>query len=540
MKNEETLDEEYKKSVPKEYRKKYGQFLTPQNVANFMVKWGLDNGAKEILDPSVGTGIFFSEMLKSKRRIQSFLGIDIDTSILKVAEIRRKLLGREFKESNKVELLVQDFFNLEDDMKFDFIICNPPYMKFHSYDNKNLVSRIEQKIGAKLSKLTNLYTLFFINSLPFLKDNGVMAFITPAEFLYTNYGRELKRFLMNNFAIDAIILSDFERPVFNGVLTSATVTLLRKGTVSNEHKVKFIKVKNWNSHKEIFDAVYNSKISNGIFLNEINQKKLNPEDKWLSFFEEASSTLSSELNSNLIPLKNITKVKRGIATGFNKFFTLSEKEVWQREIEKKFLQPVLSNAKHCRGYNLSKEEFEELVKKDEKVFLLYCFENPDEHLRKYIAYGEKIGVNKRYLTSKRSPWFSMERRKPAKILATVFSRDKMRFILNEADVLNLASFHGVYPTFNEPNKIKALLAYLNSNEAKKIMALQKRTYGGGLDKFEPRDLENIYVLNINKINPSAISELSSLFDDLCSSKTKTEEDEVKLKIDASIKEILQN
>lgn len=190
-----------------------------------------------------------------------------------------------------------------------------------------------------------------------------------------------------------------------------------------------------------------------------------------------------------------------------------------------------------------KKDFENLVNNKEKVFLLYVFSKPSENLKKYIKYGEELKVNKRYLAFNRDPWFSMEKRKPAPILATVFSRNNMRFIYNKAHVLNLASFHGIYPDFKDKNKIKALLAYLNSNEAKKIMFSEKRTYGGGLDKFEPRDLEEIMVIDVNNLDKITIKKLSNLFDKLCKANRKNNielEQKIKNQIDNIIKTIVNS
>ena len=66
------------------------------------------------------------------------------------------------------------------------------------------------------------------------------------------------------------------------------------------------------------------------------------------------------------------------------------------------------------------------------------------------------------------------------ILATVFSRTRMRFALNKTDCLHLTAFHGVYPEFQSEVMRKALLAYLNSNLGKDIQVIKRREYGGGL------------------------------------------------------------
>lgn len=531
--NPDLFDLIYEELIPKVFRKKYGQFITPDIVAKFMVKWGCDNGAEKILDPSIGTGIFLSELIKQNKQMKYFLGMDIDSLMLNISYVRMKIIGKK----NKTELLNHNFLEFHSkNEKFDFIVCNPPYMKFHNYDRNKSVRHIESEFNLKLSKLTNIYSLFFINTLSILKEGGAVAFITPTEFLYTGYGKELKKFLLDNFTIDAIILSDLNKTIFNDALTSATVTLLRKKPVEKNHKVKFIKVMNWDSNEDIFKAIYNSKSSNDIFIKEILQRDLDPLKKWLILFDN----YSIGNNNGLIQLKDIADVKRGIATGHNIFFTLNCNDIEKWGIENEFIRPVVSKAKNCSNYILSEEDFDKLKENNEKVFLLYCFTTPSANLRKYIDYGKNTEVNKRYLTSKREPWYSMEKRTPAPILATVFSRGRMRFVFNKTEALNLASFHGLYPKFKDENKIKALLAYLNSNECKNKMLIQKRTYGGGLDKFEPNDLENILVLDITKLNEDSINHLSKMFDKLCLSKTREEEEDIKINIDNEVKQIIKN
>jgi len=529
--NPDYIDEIYERIVPKKYRKLHGQFFTPSIVADFMVECGLRAKCKSVLDPSVGTGIFISKILKKSNEIENISCIDIDKIMLNITNFR-------IQHNEKVNLINTDFLEFEENKKFDFIICNPPYMKFHYFDRNKNVDFIEKKYNLKISKLVNIYSLFFIHSSSFLKENGTMVFITPGEFLYTGYGKMLKTFLLNNFTIEAFVLVNLDKTIFNDALTSAVITILKKTHPVETHKVKFIEVSEWNNNKEIFDAL-NSKESQNISFNCILQKSLNPDKKWLIHFGKKKA-----INiQNLIKLKEIDEVKRGIATGHNEFFTLTDSEVKKFGIDNTFLKPVISKAMQCKNYDFSKDDFEKLKITNGKMFLLYCFSQPSENLRKYIEYGKSLNVNKRYLASKRNPWFSMEKRDPAPILATVFSRDNMRFIYNDAGVLNLASFHGIYPKFKDKVKIKALLAYLNSNEAKNIMFLEKRIYGGGLDKFEPKDLEEIMVIDINNLDKKIIKKLSKFFDALCIASRNNNikgENQIKTKIDKIIKNIIDS
>ncbi len=522
LRHPDLFDSVYEKSVPKNFRKKTGQFLTPQKIAEFMVRLGMCHNPKRILDPAIGTGIFLSEILKSKEKSADFYGLDIDPLMLNITYIRGKIIDRK---SNQT-LIKQNYLTFSSKEKFDFVVCNPPYMKFHYYD-RNLISKIERESGRQLSKLTNIYSLFFIHTGELLKEDGILVFITPSEFLYTGYGQELKTFFLDGFTIEAIILADLDTVVFNDALTSAAITILRKKRPDNTHRVKLISVKGWHENDGVYNAFYNLIASNDVTIREVVQSELNPSKKWLSLF-------NGDVAGNykgLVPLKKIARVKRGIATGHNEFFTLTSSEVEKWGINPYFLRFAVSKAKHCPNYSFSAKDLEKLRLANERVYLLYCFDAPDENLKAYIDYGKKLNVHKRFLTSKRSPWYSMEKREMAPVLATVFSRERMRFILNDADVLNLASFHGIYPAFRDRKQVKAFLAYLNSHFCSNQMTLQKRTYGGGLDKFEPRDLMEILVLDVTSLNENIVHELADLFDKLCLTKTESEEREVKIKID---------
>jgi adenine-specific DNA-methyltransferase len=536
----EVIDALYENLVNQSYRKKYGQFLTPSYVAGLMSNWGVEKGFTSVLDPAVGSGIFLSKVAKRIKDAPNIelCGVDIDPLLLNACALRLTLEG---VPKQKITLILDDFLKLNFLWKkFDFIICNPPYLDFHDYDRTTAVKTIEHRFGLKLSRLTNIYALFFIQATSFLKNGGGMAFITPSEFLYTGYGEKLKAFLLKNYTIDAFLLIDFSKTVFSDALTTAVITFLRKVAPTPHHKVKFIRVWNWpNDNRILLDAV-NKGVKNELYyqLCEVPQLSLDPSEKWLVYFEKNNY---ERILAKLVPLKHIASIDRGIATGCNDYFTLNLSEIEKWGIEKRFLTPVIGKASHCTSYIFTLEDFERLKKQGEKVFLLYCFEKPSANLEKYIRYGESIGVHKRYLTRHRNPWYSMERREPAPILALVFSREKMRFVLNDAGVLNLTAFHCIYPKFSDKEMIKALLAYLNSNLCANIQAIKRREYGGGLHKFEPRDLEMLPVLDITKLKREEIERLASLFDKLCQTARMNPENEfqVKNEIDTELNKILQ-
>ncbi|MEM1823535.1 MAG: N-6 DNA methylase, partial [Candidatus Hadarchaeales archaeon] len=63
--------------------KVFGQFMTPPEVANFIVDFAvisLDRRPKLAIDPACGDGVFLKALIKKK--INRIVGIDIDESII--------------------------------------------------------------------------------------------------------------------------------------------------------------------------------------------------------------------------------------------------------------------------------------------------------------------------------------------------------------------------------------------------------------------------------------------------------------------------
>ena len=506
-------------------RRKLGQFFTPPDIAEFMVKFGVDGNTKTVLDPACGLGVFLKKVAGAADGIKAY-GIDVDVNMVNACHINLAIPGIS---SRRVELRRSDY--LRDELpgmpKVDFLVCNPPYLNFHDFD-REMVSVIEAKYGIQFSRLANLYALFMVKSAESVKEGGKIAFITPSEFLYTGYGKALKKFLLENFTIVSFITFDFNKTVFDTALTTSTISLLVNKKAAKGHRVAFIKTDGRLAGLEGAGA----RQRKGVSINRVRQDQLDPDSRWQMYYSDARIPALSE---NLVPLAQLANVKRGIATGSNAFFTLSSSEVRRWRIDGCFLVPVISKAAQARGYQITQSTMNRLDKQGQKVHLLYCAGRPSHNLRRYIKHGEQTKVDERYLCAHRSPWYSMEKRVPAPILATVFSRDNMRFIKNAARCLNLAAYHGVYPHFSGRDMIDAFLCYLNSSLCDEMQKTARREYGGGLHKFEPNDLLDLPVLPVTRLSRSTVADLASSFRRM--SKLGSENNRAKSKVDKKVREI---
>ncbi|HBK82702.1 MAG TPA: modification methylase [Flavobacterium sp.] len=495
-----SIESDYSKSISLEHRKKFAQFFTPFPIANAMAKWILGNKQlKTVLEPAFGLGIFSRAILSQNKEI-NIKGFEVDETIFGNAK-------EYFDDFENVNLHLQDYMYNDWKNKYDGIICNPPYFKFHDYDNKNILNEIETNLKCKLNGFTNLYTLFLLKSIYQLSKNGRCAYIIPSEFLNSDYGKLVKTYLIKSKTLRHIIVIDFEENVFDDALTTASIILCANDDLTD--KVQFSNIQSLKDLSKIDEII--SKYPN---FSETDQTysftELNPEIKWKAYYQKQNSIKFK----NLVPFSTYAKVVRGIATGSNEYFTFNLSKAKEFNIDEQYLLPCICSAKDAKTSFFTNQDFEELKNNDKSVFLFNAQNSTEESVEKYIKKGENEEINKRFLTASRTPWYSLENRKPAPIWVSVFNRSGLRFIRNEANISNLTSYHCIYPKqtslFSEID-IDLLFAYLLTDTAKQIFEDNSRQYGNGLQKFEPNDLNKGMMLDLELLDKQTSNEILNLY-----------------------------
>ena len=208
-------EKEYIAKVDSAHRKKFAQFFTPEQISDFMATWilGAQKENMDILEPAFGLGVFSRSLYKLKPAIR-VVGYDIDPTILKYAKDNFDKLPID------LTLINENYITASWSERFDGIICNPPYLKFHDYDNSRLVPIVNERLRAHLNGFTNIYSLFLLKSIFQMREGGRMAYVVPSEFLNSDYGVEVKRALVQSNTLHHIIVVDFTECAFDDALTT--------------------------------------------------------------------------------------------------------------------------------------------------------------------------------------------------------------------------------------------------------------------------------------------------------------------------------
>ena len=479
-----TLEQKYIASTSLDHRKRYAQFFTPEKIAEFMCQWVLHGKQKtRVLEPAYGLGIF-SRILAQNATLP-IDAYEIDEQIFASAVTARP---------NGVNLRNEDYFASDWNAKYDAIVCNPPYLKFHDYDNATYIPDVNNHLGTKLNGFTNLYTLFLLKSIAQLQEGGRLAYIIPSEFLNSDYGVEVKHALIESNTLHHIIVIDFTECAFDDALTTACILLCERTTGSVS--VRFSLVNNIEGLNTCLSEY-----------TEYNTSELDANIKWKSYYEEGNSCKYN----HLVPFSKFAKVSRGIATGANDFFTFKPSKADDYDIPEECLMPCICKAVDAPQTFFTQNEYTKLINADKTVYLFNGSTAPNnKNVQRYIHLGEESEINKRYLTASRSPWYAIENRPPAPIWVSVFNRSGLRFIRNEANIYNLTTFHCVYPK-NTGLDVEVLFAYLITDVAKEIFLDNSRQYGNGLVKFEPNDLNKGMVVDLTLLSPDESSFIKNVY-----------------------------
>ena len=573
----DVIGDAYASWVSQDARRPLGQFWTPLPIAQLMTQWAVRSPNDRVLDPAFGSGVFLLTAMDHLTRLgasaasvsRQVSGVELSPLVFLMGltnvllhhpDARLRLQWGDFLMPEREALAVlkepaatykigarqmtlpglRIIAPIAFPEHFDAIVCNPPYTRHHHLPEaykSAWAAMMKQEYGIQLSRFSSLFAYFFVQATRMLAPAGRMAFITPATVFEASYSRQVKAFIRRQLRLRAIITFDEALSVFEGVDTAACITLVEGPQTPASERAVHVQIRRWPGVEPVLRAVEQGGVTTADWgtSREIDLSALEPRRKWTVIGRENDRFH----NEHFVPLSTIAHIMRGIATGANDFFVLSDSEVAEWKLKQANLRPVLTKTREVPGYTFSQADFDRLGREGKKRWLLYLTGpvTPGTAEARYIQHGEALGLHERSLVKTRSLWYAMEQRDPAPIYFTYLSRKRSRFIYNQTDVLALNSFLCIYPIpaiSRDETMLKALLAVLNSLIAKDSLRHVGRTYGGDTIKIEPREMDRLPVLNPIKLSADERWRLAELFDQLCHADSEEAEKAIRQAIDEAI------
>jgi adenine-specific DNA-methyltransferase len=470
-------------------RNRLGQFATPAALAREALQYAhqlLGSGPVHFLDPAIGTGSFYAALLQEWPLADvAATGFEIDAHY---GEPCRTLWR-----GTPLRLRLEDFTTAAAPVRragrYSLLVCNPPYVRHHHLQSA-VKARLQRQSmiasGVRLNGLAGLYAHFITVAHPWMSEDAIAGWLIPSEFMDVNYGRELKRYLLRTVTLLRIHRFDPTEVQFTDALVSSAFVWLRNQKPGNDHPVEF---------------TYGGSLSQPRTRGLVPASRLEGAAKWTGF----PAALGSACISAGLTLGDYFRVKRGIATGANAFFIMTAGQAAERGLPRECLRPILPGPRQldCDEV-LADASGEPLLVRG--LWLLDC-RLPEELIRvqhpqlwRYLEIGS-AEFSRRYLCSRRSPWYLQEAREPTFFLCTYMARrgqrGVQRFIFNRSTAIGANSYLMLYPRepltrFIGGVPARARLVWqVLKNVANEALIAGGRVYGGGLLKLEPGELASV-------------------------------------------------
>jgi predicted RNA methylase len=474
-------------------RNRLGQFATPTDMAMDMLAYArslLPLAAKvRFLDPGFGIGSFYSALLRTlpADQIAAAEGFEIDPHYA--------LPAVELWHDTPLALHQGDFTHAEpptdESVRFNLIVCNPPYVRHHHIaagDKLRLQQAAERACGIRLNGLTGLYCYFLCLCHAWLSSGGIAGWLVPSEFMDVNYGREVKRYLLDRVTLLRVHRFDPDELQFEDALVSSAIVWFRKATPPADHEVEF----------SFGGSLAQPRVSSRVPLAALRHER-----KWTRLPHPAQTTEPVGLT-----LGDLFTIKRGVATGDNRFFVLTREQIEARGLPLKLFRPVLPSPRYLHVDQIQADRDGNPALQPQ-LFLLNC-NLPEEEVKTrypalwaYLESGKERGVHEGYLCQHRSPWYAQEDRPGAMFLSTYMGRPgkngdrPFRFILNRSQATATNVYLLLYPKpvlarrLREDRDLAVKIWQALDRISQKDRIQEGRVYGGGLYKLEPKELSNV-------------------------------------------------
>lgn len=483
--------------------KKKCQIFTPKKNVVQLLNWvGYKRNlyGKKIIENSCGDGQILIEVVH--RYIKDCIKNQISLEKIKIglendiygAEIDSVHYKRCIKNLNKIaqkyglsdvkwNVLQGDILQENLNLKFDYAVGNPPYIKYQLLDEKTRKFVKENFKVCSIGKFDYCYA-FIEQGIESLNENGKMAYLIPNSIFKNVYAQQLRDYIKTNltdiydYTTEKLFTKENLKNIDKDILTSSAVIIIDK-----KEEAKSVKYHDIANNQEM----------------KIAKTKLN--NKWIF-----NKNKSKNQKGKIARFGDYFKASNSIATLYNKAFVISHyHDSGDYIITKdnyKIEKAILKEAVSPRSLN---------YKQNEMIIFPYYFES--DELRKYtenemktkFKYAYKYLENHKEKLLKRksdesAKWYEYGRSQAIKqsnkeklLLSTVITNDVKVYELARDTI----PYSGIY-IISDKGKLNKARKILESDDFKKYVKGIGINASGESMRITSKDINN-YVFRIGEI-----------------------------------------
>lgn len=193
------------------HRKSLGQYFTPREVREHLLRQLPRNKNATVLDPACGSGEFLVSAGEYFAGCRLF-GWEIDANLVRLS--KRAVPQAAVEQADSLVKTCRQ--------QFDYVIGNPPYFEFKPGQS------LKEEYRAVITGRPNIFSMFVKLGLDLLKPGGYLAYVIPPSMNNGAYFAGLRDYIISNANIEYLHILD-SSTLFHSARQMVMIMVLRKG-----------------------------------------------------------------------------------------------------------------------------------------------------------------------------------------------------------------------------------------------------------------------------------------------------------------------
>jgi len=480
-----------------DHAKAFGAFYTDAHVARFLVWWAVRSPTDAVLDPSFGGGVFLKCAAERLRELGGWPeagvhGVELDPSIHAATAAA---MGSRFgvPPGNFVR---RDFFEVgaEDVADVNVIVGNPPFIRYQRFAGdarRQALARIALG-GVQLSELASSWAPFLVHGVQLLPQGGRLAMVLPMEIFHASYAAAVLRFVGRSFR--RVYFLTFKRRLFPDLSQDAVLILAED---KGDHEAQ-IRHRDLASADQLAEMVETGRTTLAAARRLDAPSLLGGRERLVEqLLPRRARQLYAELkrHPDVRRLGELADVGIGYVTGANEFFHVDAARAKQLGLPPNYLRRAVTRGRALRGLRFTQADWDAALADGDAAFLLHppdAAKLPDAVAR-YVAAGERNGVNSGYKCRSRKPWYRVPHVYVPDAFLTYMSGLCPRLVANECAAVAPNTLHVVRLRPLAAVGAAELATVWQSSLTRLSVEVEGHSMGGGMLKLEPTEAQRVVV-----------------------------------------------
>lgn len=462
----------YSSLVRAHNRRVLGTFFTPHEEVELMLdRWRENEVAPaSVVDIGAGVGVFTAAAAAYWPQAQIH-AVDVNPITLGLLGARMSLADVQ-QRSDNVRLILEDYtlwIETAESPAPRLLLGNPPYTRWQLIPEPQR-TRLARATSDFCGGRASMSAYITAASLKHIGPHDGLCLLLPAQWLESNYALKMRQKLLElkNRRVELWLVKS---AMFEDATVDAVVLMVGTEKVE-EQPLCFAE---WRGQKPM----------------EVSRDSLATEG-WRAKFDRPRVRRAGRS----VALDSLGSVRRGVATGANRFFILGDEEIATRNLPRQVLRPLVYRLRPFDAV-IDEHAFAALDTSDRRWLLLV--QHGDRGIvavEDYLMAGERAGMNQSFLCSRRRPhWYDLTRDHvvPDVIIGSM-TRGRFHVAANELGASITNNLYGWtwHKSTATPTK-KSVLAWLSSSEGQEALRSVARRQGNDLLKLEPRALARMQI-----------------------------------------------